>query len=99
MYRDSSKGLYDRIILASNDSDAELALDAIREDFPHVMVGVVMPVRLPAPDTTTHRRVSGSLVNLAHWVVANLTDDQLSRAQLPEQVPTKKKPIFKPGHR
>ena len=49
IYRDANKGRYDRIILVSNDSDAEPALAAIREDFPAIMVGVVMPVRPSTP--------------------------------------------------
>lgn len=36
MYRDACRGLYDRIILVSNDSDAEPALEALRADFPHM---------------------------------------------------------------
>lgn len=98
MYSDASKGLYDRIILVSNDSDAEPALEAIRKDFPHMMVGVVMPIHPPAAEAEPTRRASGSLVNQSHWVMENLKDDQLSSAQLPERVPTKKKPILKPSH-
>lgn len=98
MYRDACKGLYDRIILVSNDSDAEPALAAIRQDFPHIMIGVVMPIRPSAPGVTVHRRASGSLANIADWIVAHLTDDQLHQAQLPAKVPTKKKPILKPKH-
>lgn len=97
MYRDACKGLYDRVILVSNDSDAEPALQAIRDDFPHIVVGVVMPIRPPAADDV-HRRASGSLANLAHWVIKHLTDEQLQAAQLPALVPTKKKPIRKPSH-
>lgn len=41
MYRDVSKGKCDRVILISNDSDAEPVLKAISEDFPHVMIGAV----------------------------------------------------------
>lgn len=98
IYRDASKGLFDRIILVSNDSDAEPALEAIRQDFPHVMVGVVIPVHPPVPGPTVHRRASGSLTNLADWTVQNINDTQLQMAQLPAQIPTKKKPIIKPGH-
>lgn len=98
MYRHAAKGLYDRIILVSNDSDAEPALQAIREDFPHIMVGVIVPIMPPVPGSDPSRRVSGSLTKLAHWTVKNLTDDQLQAAQLPPHVPTKKKPIRKPAH-
>jgi uncharacterized LabA/DUF88 family protein len=98
MYRDVCKGRCDRIILVSNDGDAEPALAAIREDFPKVMIDVVMPIRPLAIGAVMHRRASGSLSNLADWTVACLTDDQLRQAQLPEKVPTKKKTILKPSH-
>lgn len=98
MYRHATKGLYDRIILVSNDSDAEPALQAIREDFPDIMVGLIVPIAPPIPGNDPSRRISGSLTNLAHWVVKHLTDDQLLAAQLPSHVPTKKKPIRKPEH-
>jgi uncharacterized LabA/DUF88 family protein len=98
MYRDVAKGLYDRIVLVSNDSDAEPVLQAIREDFPHVMIGVIVPIMPPLPGSHPSRRVSGSLTKLADWVVKHLTDDQLQAAQLPAHVPTKKKPIRKPDH-
>jgi uncharacterized LabA/DUF88 family protein len=98
MYRDACKGLYERIILVSNDSDAEPALEAVRQDFPKIMIGVVMPIHPPAPGTIMHRRASGSLINLADWFVTHLTDQQLREAQLPAKVTTKKKPILKPGH-
>ncbi|MCV2366959.1 NYN domain-containing protein [Paucibacter oligotrophus] len=98
MYRDACKGLYDRIILVSNDSDAEPALQAIREDFPHIVVGVVLPIRPPTAGAEVHRRASGSLSNLAHWVINNLSDSRLQASQLPGVVPTKKKPIRKPVH-
>jgi uncharacterized LabA/DUF88 family protein len=34
MYRDAVKGLYDHMVICSNDSDAEPVLEALREDFP-----------------------------------------------------------------
>lgn len=96
MYRDAAMGLYDRMILVSNDSDAEPTLHALREDFPKLVVGVVMP--LPPADPGSHRRPSGSLANLADWTINALTDEQLRKAQLPDVVPTKKKAIKKPAH-
>jgi uncharacterized LabA/DUF88 family protein len=98
MYRHAAKGLYDRIVLVSNDSDAEPALQAIREDYPHMMIGLIVPIMPAVPGNDPNRRVSGSLTNLADWVVKHLTDDQLQAAQLPPHVPTKKKPIRKPPH-
>ena len=98
MYRDLGKGLCDRIILVTNDTDLEPALAAIREDFPVAMIGVVAPVRHTRAGTTMYRAASGSLSNLAHWAISYLSDDQLLQAQLPPIVPTKKKPILKPAH-
>ncbi|UXH78237.1 NYN domain-containing protein [Roseateles amylovorans] len=98
MYRDAAQGRYDRIILVSNDSDAEPALQALREDFPHIGIGVVVPIPPPIPGKTPGRRVSGSLSNLADWVIRHLTDEELQAAQLPSQVPTRKKAIPKPAH-
>ena len=98
MYRDACKGLYDRVILMSNDSDAEPVLQAIRQDFPDILIGLVIPIWPPTPDTATPRRVSGSLSGRADWVIPNITDDQLRQAQLPDQIPTRKKPIRKPAH-
>ncbi len=99
MYRDAAKGLVDRMILISNDSDAEPALEAIKADFPHIMLGVVMPIRPPLVAAAgVHRRASGSLANQADWVIKHLSDDLLQRAQLPPLVPTRKKPIRKPAH-
>jgi uncharacterized LabA/DUF88 family protein len=98
MYRDACRGLYDRMILVSNDSDAEPALDALRTDFPHIMLGVAMPIRPVMSGAQAHRRPSGSLAKQAHWTLAHLSDEMLAAAQLPAIVPTRKKPIRKPGH-
>ncbi len=61
-----------------------------------MLVGLIVPIMPTTPGNDPGRRVSGSLMNLAHWVVKHLTDDQLQAAQLPNHVPTKKKPIRKP---
>jgi uncharacterized LabA/DUF88 family protein len=98
MYRDACRGPYDRIILVSNDSDAEPALEALRADFPHIMLGVVMPIRPVVSGAPAHRRPSGSLANQADWTITHLSDEALGAAQLPAIVPTKKKPIRKPSH-
>jgi uncharacterized LabA/DUF88 family protein len=97
MYRDASKGLFDQVVLCSNDSDAEPVLEALREDFPALVIGLITPVRPPA-DEATSRRFSASLAQHAHWVRRYILDDELGAAQLPAIVPTKKKPIRKPTH-
>lgn len=96
MYRDGSKGLFDQVVLCSNDSDAEPVLEALREDFPKLVIGLVTPVRPPA-DEATSRRFSLSLMKHAHWTRRYILDEELSADQLPSIVPTKKKPIRKPS--
>jgi len=96
MYRDAARGLFDQVIICSNDSDAEPVLAALREDFPNITIGVVTPIR--PPEVQRHRAVSTSLMKRAHWTRKHILDDELALAQLPEMVPTKKKPIFKPSH-
>ena len=98
MYRDAAKGLYDHVVLCSNDSDAEPVLKALREDFPDLLIGVVTPVPPPDPTKGAPRGVSASLSKHAHWTRRYLLDGELEAAQLPPRVPTKKKPIRKPEH-
>lgn len=97
MYRDVARGICDRIILVSNDSDAEPSLKAIREDFPNVMVGVITPIH-PPKGLDADRRLSGSLAKQADWIIRSIADTDLSNAQLPDTIPTNKKPIRKPNY-
>jgi uncharacterized LabA/DUF88 family protein len=98
MYRDAAKGLVDRVILVSNDSDTEPLLEAVREDFPHVIIGVVMPRHPVKTVDEPQRRRSGSLASMAHWTIEYILDEHLQAALLPDVVATKKKPIRKPAH-
>jgi uncharacterized LabA/DUF88 family protein len=98
MYRDAVKGRYDQVVICSNDSDAEPVLEALREDFPQLNIGVVTPVPPPDPSKGSPRGVSASLAQHAHWVRRYLLDGELAQALLPAHVPTNKKPIRKPGH-
>ena len=96
MYRDAAKNLVDHQVLVTNDSDAEPTLKAIREDSPHITVGVITPVR--PPDSGGARSISASLERHAHWMRRYILDAELDAAQLPLRIPTKKKPIMKPEH-
>jgi uncharacterized LabA/DUF88 family protein len=96
IYRDAAKGLVDQVVIVTNDSDAEPAMKAVREDFPAITVGSIMPVRPPADGVP--RRISISLENVAHWTRRHILDDELAKHQLPDQLPTKKRPIKKPPH-
>jgi 6-hydroxy-3-succinoylpyridine 3-monooxygenase len=93
MYRDASRGALDHLVLVSNDSDLAPTLQMIREDFPHIKVGLIFP-------TLSHKggaRQSGQLSEYAHWVRKSLNVDELAACQLPEKVQNRKnKTIRKP---
>jgi hypothetical protein len=70
----------------------------IRRDQNEKLAKVLMPIRPVASGIAAHRRPSGSLSKQADWTLAHLSDDVLAAAQLPDTIPTKKKPIRKPAH-
>lgn len=97
MYRDASKRALDQVVLISNDTDTEPAISALMEDFPALKIGMIIP-RGPQISGKKGRPASSSLINLAHWSRSYINDEELISAQLPVQVPTKKKPAKKPIH-
>ena len=97
MYKDVVKRNCQQVVLCSNDSDLEPALQEIREEKPEFKIGVVMPLR-PAKKGEDSRRISGSLDALATWTRHYLRDEELQAALLPEKVATNKKPMVKPEH-
>lgn len=97
MYRDTSKRALDQVVLISNDTDTEPAISALKEDFPTLEIRIIIP-RGPQISGKKSRPASSSLINLAHWSRSYINDEELISAQLPEQVPTKKKPSKKPIH-
>ena len=97
MYRDASKRALDQVVLISNDADTEPAISALMEDFPALKIGMIIP-RGPQISGKKGRPASSSLINLAHWSRSYINDEELISAQLPEQVPTKKKLAKKPIH-
>lgn len=98
MYRDAIGGKFEQLVIFSNDSDAEPVLAAIRQDFPALIIGVVTPIPPRPEDGKGHRSISSSLSAIADWTRRHVLDDELARAQLPERVLTRKKPIHKPAH-
>ena len=95
-YRDVARGVCGQVVICSNDSDLEPALRLIREDVPTATIGLIMPLRAHAKDggKVPNKR----LTPLAHWVRHHILDEELMRAQLPQNVPTKKKAASKPMH-
>jgi uncharacterized LabA/DUF88 family protein len=86
-YRDALRGGVDQVVVCSNDSDVEPALQLVRRDAPKVRIGLVMP--LP-PHAKGQGIVSNKrLTAQAHWVRHHILDGELAASQLPAHVPTK----------
>lgn len=96
IYRDALLGHCDQQLICSNDSDLEPALRRVREDRPHITLGLVIP--LPDGPDAKRRVPNKRLTARAHWVRHHIRDDELAQAQLPINVPTRKKPASKPAH-
>jgi len=69
------------------------ALKAVREDFPEVTIGIILPHR-----QGIERVIPGSLANNCHWVRRTVSAEELSAHQFPDKVPTHKKPAIKPDY-
>ncbi|WP_338520029.1 NYN domain-containing protein [Erwinia aphidicola] len=83
----------EQIVLVSADTDMTPALKAIREDFPAVTVGIILPHR-----EGIDRGVPGSLKNHSDWIRRHVKIDELIAHQFPPRVPTRKKPADKPDY-
>lgn len=82
-----------QIVLVSADTDMTPALEAIREDFPDLRIGLILPHR-----EGSNRAVPGSLKNQAHWTRHVIKNEELSDHQFPPRVGTAKKPAIKPDY-
>ena len=97
-YRDVSKGNAEQLVFVTNDSDIAPVLEAIREDFSDILkIGVIFPIRKSA-GKETRRPANKQLSSLADWTRRHITDEELAVSHLPNQVPTRKRPISKPEY-
>ena len=96
-YRDAVRGNCDQLVICSNDSDMEPALRMIKEDVPNAKIGLVMPLRAK-DDAQARGAPNKRLTQHANWVRHYIRDEELAWSQLPQNVPTKKKPASKPSH-
>lgn len=98
VYRDVMRKACDQIVIVSNDTDLEPALQTVREDFgERIDVGVVIPV--PKAGHGKHRRPANArLSQYANWTRQHILSDELSGSQLPNPITTRKKPIVKPDY-
>lgn len=94
-YRDAIKGKAEQLVFVSNDTDLAPALAAIRQDCDgSLQMGVIIPIR----GSATHRPGNQQLSTHANWTRTHITDEELAKSQLPDQIPTRKKPIKKPEY-
>jgi uncharacterized LabA/DUF88 family protein len=82
-----------QIVLVSADTDMTPALRALREDFPNLRIGVILPHR-----EGIKRTIPGSLKHHAHWMRHIVTTEELASHQFPNRVSTQKKPAVKPDY-
>lgn len=82
-----------QLVLVSADTDMTPALRAIREDFPAMRLGIILP-----HDERRVRTVPGSFDPYKDWMRRVVTDDELAAHQYPPRVPTRKKPADKPDY-
>jgi uncharacterized LabA/DUF88 family protein len=83
----------EQIVLVSADTDMSPALRALREDYPELKIGIILPHR-----EGTLRGSPGSLHNYSDWMRKVVTVEELSAHQFPYRVPTLKKPAYKPDY-
>jgi len=100
MYRDAVKHRCVQQVLVSGDTDLEGALKFIKEDYPEIVRGLVLPNRTrPKLQNKSEKiRDSGYLVAHVDWVRTYILDDECASSQLPIKIPTRKKPILKPSY-
>ena len=95
MYDDAIHGEVDQIVLVTNDTDLVPALQMIKKRRPQIVCGLVVPTK-KAAEGKPERRGNADLAELADWVRAHITDDELRSSQLPELVPGKRRSYYKP---
>ncbi|SDS32702.1 NYN domain-containing protein [Pseudomonas asplenii] len=83
----------EQIVLVSADTDMTPALRALREDYPELQIGVILPHR-----EDIKRNAPGSLKSHSNWMRHTVTREELAACQLPARVPTRKKPAIKPDY-
>lgn len=80
-----------QIVLVSADTDMTPVLRALKEDFPGIRRGVILPHR-----EGIQRNPPGSLEKESDWMRRTVKKSELEACQFPRRVPTNKKPADMP---
>lgn len=94
MYRDAVRSDCEQTVLCSNDSDLAPALNLLRQDYPGIRLGLILPRRAGS----TEGRLSGRLTKLVAWTRKAIRVDELAACQLPEAVAVpRRRPAIRPA--
>ena len=93
MFGDAVSNACDAMLVFSNDTDLVPAVQAVKRHNAAINVGIVFPI-----SEGMRRPQSASLAEQADWTRSTIRNEELAAAQLPELVPTQKKPAIKPDY-
>lgn len=96
LYEDVVQGRAEQVVLVSNDSDLIPAFQFARRAAPALTIGTILP-RLHQ-ESGNQRPNNIDLSKLSDWSRHYIREEELQAAQLPDKIPTRKKPIFKPDY-
>ena len=88
-FSDAIHGEVDQVILVTNDSDLEPAMQLIRERT-STIIGLIAPIRPATGDVNTR------LAKHAHWIRRHILDNEISSSQLPSMVRHHQNVVHKP---
>lgn len=98
-YRDATRGLMEQAIFVTNDTDQEPTLKALKQDYPELRIGVILPIRESNPSAVTRARPGNNRLSIyADWTRRQIRNEELKQSMLPDVIPTQKKAIKKPGY-
>jgi len=99
LYRDVSQNKCEQVILVSSDSDLEPALSFIKQDFPTIQTGLILPRPKPKNSNPSKQLPTNkTLSDLSDWTRSYVLEEELKQFQFPDKVPTHKKPAIKPDY-
>lgn len=96
IYDDALSGDIDQVVLVTNDTDLAPALHMLKKRCPHIVRGVVIPTRKSEFNNSKERQANASLTDLAHWVRAHISQEELAKSQLPDVVQGRRRASIKP---
>lgn len=98
MYADAAQGQCDIIVICTNDSDIEPALQRILADYPTIEIGFIAASRTSDIAIPAGRQPNKSIQKIAHWTRRHILDAELAAAQMSPSIKTRKGTVSKPAH-